>query len=59
MIEDIYATTEIEKMIQAHDDRPSELLFRADAVCVLGRRILENMIRAETGDESVTEEELA
>ena len=45
--EDISATRYIEEMIGRMDGRPSELLLRADNVCVLGRRMFERFIRAE------------
>ena len=46
--EDVFAVTEIEKMIQHHGGRPGEILLQADHVCVRGRRLFEKMIRAET-----------
>ena len=45
--EDAYATAEIEKLVQHKHGHPSELLLRADHVAVRGRRIMENLIRAE------------
>ena len=45
--EDVFATEEIEKMIQHKHGHPGELLLRADHVAVRGRRILEKIIRAE------------
>ena len=46
--EDIMATKCIEEMIQRSDTgRLDELLLRADNVCVLGRRMMEKLIRAE------------
>jgi len=44
--EDRLATEHIEELI-AHYDRPSELLLRADSVCVQGRRLLERAIASE------------
>ena len=45
--EDISAARYFEEMIAKVGGRPSELLLRADNVCVLGRREFERLIRAE------------
>jgi phenylpropionate dioxygenase-like ring-hydroxylating dioxygenase large terminal subunit len=45
--EDIDAVEYIEEMVRRSGGRPSELLLRADNVCVLGRRAFERLIRAE------------
>jgi phenylpropionate dioxygenase-like ring-hydroxylating dioxygenase large terminal subunit len=45
--EDMLATREIETMIASLPEMPQELLVRGDAHCVRGRKLLENMIRAE------------
>lgn len=46
--EDIFAVVEIEKMVQAAGGNPKDVLLRADAHCVSGRRLMERLIR---GDE--------
>jgi phenylpropionate dioxygenase-like ring-hydroxylating dioxygenase large terminal subunit len=51
LAEDISATRYIEEMIQGLGHAPSELLLRADAVCVAGRRMFEDAIRAEQAGE--------
>jgi vanillate O-demethylase monooxygenase subunit len=45
--EDMLATREIEAMFAAIADMPQEILVRGDTHCVRGRRMLEQMIRAE------------
>ena len=45
--EDIFATVEIEKMIQTIDHLPQELMLKSDATAVLGRRKLQQMMDAE------------
>lgn len=45
--EDFNATRYIEEMVQRAGGRPSELLLKADNVCVQGRRFFERTIRAE------------
>lgn len=45
--EDISATYYIEEMIQKKGPLPPELLLRADATCVQGRRMFEDACRAE------------
>ncbi|MET0987440.1 MAG: Rieske 2Fe-2S domain-containing protein [Steroidobacteraceae bacterium] len=45
--EDISATKYIEEMIQRLGTLPPEILLRADSVCVSGRRMFEDAIRAE------------
>jgi phenylpropionate dioxygenase-like ring-hydroxylating dioxygenase large terminal subunit len=47
LAEDISATTYIEEMIQKLGHVPPEILLRADTVCVAGRRMFEDAIRAE------------
>ncbi len=47
--EDISAGRYIEEMIERAGGHPSELLLRADSVCVLGRRLFERYIRSEQG----------
>ena len=46
--EDVFAVSEIEKMIEHQNGRPGELLLKSDHVCARGRRFFEKMIRAET-----------
>jgi phenylpropionate dioxygenase-like ring-hydroxylating dioxygenase large terminal subunit len=48
--EDVSACEYIEDMIVKVGGRPSELLLRADNICVLGRRAFERLIRAEQPD---------
>lgn len=45
--EDVFATVEIEKMIQSLGESPHDILLRADATCVTGRRLIETLIRKE------------
>ena len=45
--EDMFATREIEAMLGAHAQMPQEILLKGDTHCVRGRRMLEQMIRAE------------
>ena len=46
--EDMMATRELERMIQACGAKAEkEVLLRSDATCVRGRRIFEDLIRAE------------
>jgi hypothetical protein len=44
LLEDVFATENIERMIQHCNGRPGELLLRADEVCVRGRRMFEKLI---------------
>jgi len=50
--EDVYATENIERMIQHYGGRPGELLLRADNVCARGRRFFETLIRKELEPQS-------
>ena len=45
--EDVTATQLIEEMIGHYDGHPSELLLKADHICVRGRRMFEQLIRNE------------
>jgi phenylpropionate dioxygenase-like ring-hydroxylating dioxygenase large terminal subunit len=45
--EDMDATREIEAMVSKLDSVPGEILLRSDKTCVLGRRRMEALIRAE------------
>lgn len=45
--EDLVATREIEAMIQGLSSAPAEVLLKADATCVRGRRLFESLIRKE------------
>ncbi|MEO0030530.1 MAG: hypothetical protein RIS94_288 [Pseudomonadota bacterium] len=45
--EDIFATEEIEKIIERSETLPLELMVRSDATTVEGRRIIQRMIDAE------------
>lgn len=46
--EDLIATREIETMLTRKDDElPAEVLLKADATCVRGRRLFEDLIRKE------------
>ena len=47
--EDIFATVEIEKIIQTLDDLPPELMLKSDGTAVLGRRKLQQMMDDERG----------
>jgi phenylpropionate dioxygenase-like ring-hydroxylating dioxygenase large terminal subunit len=47
LVEDMSATREIETMLGSLPEMPQEILVRGDTHCVRGRRMLENMIRAE------------
>lgn len=49
--EDMFATQEIERIIQGLGEAPPEILIRADATCVQGRRLFEAMIRREKDPE--------
>lgn len=51
--EDIFATEEIEKIIQRSGELPPELMVRSDATTVEGRRIIQRMIDAEQQSEAV------
>jgi phenylpropionate dioxygenase-like ring-hydroxylating dioxygenase large terminal subunit len=57
--EDIMATRLIETMIQKSGGKVSELLLRADNVCVRGRKLFEKMIRAEQDQCTAVAEELS
>ena len=46
--EDMFATREIEAMLAAHAQMPQEILLKGDTHCFRGRRMLEQMIRAES-----------
>ena len=50
IMEDVVATNYIERMIPHFGDRPSEILLKADHICVRGRRMFEQMIRDESSD---------
>ena len=45
--EDLVATREIESMINGLGGAPDEVLLKADATCVRGRRLFEGLIRKE------------
>lgn len=45
--EDMFATVEIEKIIETLDELPQELMLKSDATAVLGRRKLQEMMDAE------------
>jgi len=45
--EDIFATEEIEKMIERAEALPLELMVRSDTTTVEGRRMIQRMIDAE------------
>lgn len=45
--EDVFASEEIEKMLQLVGGRPTELMLRSDALAVAGRRMLQEMMDAE------------
>lgn len=45
--EDMFATVEIEKIIQTADKLPPELMLKSDGTAVLGRRKLQEMMDAE------------
>ena len=45
--EDVFATVEIEKIIETIDELPPELMLKSDATAVLGRRKLQQMMDAE------------
>jgi len=45
--EDIFATEEIEKIVQASEQLPPELMIRSDTTAVEGRRMLQRMMDAE------------
>lgn len=42
--EDMFATVEIEKIIQTVDELPPELMLKSDGTAVIGRRILQRMM---------------
>lgn len=56
--EDVMATEYIEQMIQKNGGRLSEVLVKADVVCMTGRRMFEKIIRAEMRPETVARESL-
>jgi hypothetical protein len=45
--EDVFASEEIEKMLQLVGGRPRELMLRSDELAVQGRRLLQAMMDAE------------
>ena len=45
--EDIYAVEQIERMIKSAGQEVKDVLLRADANCVAGRRLIERMIVAD------------
>lgn len=45
--EDMLATREIEAMLTTLGTAPPEVLLKADATCVRGRRLFESLIRKE------------
>jgi len=47
--EDVFASEEIEKMLQLIGGRPRELMLRSDLLAVNGRRMLQAMMDAESG----------
>jgi vanillate O-demethylase monooxygenase subunit len=47
--EDVFAAESIERMIGDLRDVPNDVLVKGDATCVKGRRLMEQMIRAEAG----------
>jgi phenylpropionate dioxygenase-like ring-hydroxylating dioxygenase large terminal subunit len=47
--EDVFASEEIEKMLQLVGGRPRELMLRSDLLAVNGRRMLQEMMDAEAG----------
>lgn len=47
LAEDIFATIEIEKIVQTMDTLPPELMLKSDGTAVLGRRKLQEMMDAE------------
>jgi phenylpropionate dioxygenase-like ring-hydroxylating dioxygenase large terminal subunit len=49
--EDIFATVEIEKIIQTLDELPQELMLKSDGTAVLGRRKLQQMMDSEKATE--------
>lgn len=50
LAEDIFATVEIEKIIQTLDELPPELMLKSDTTAVLGRRKLQQMMDAEKAE---------
>jgi phenylpropionate dioxygenase-like ring-hydroxylating dioxygenase large terminal subunit len=49
--EDMLATREVERMLDALGQTPQEILIKSDAHCVKGRRMFDKMIRAEQSGE--------
>lgn len=47
--EDVFATVEIEKIVQTMDALPPELMLKSDGTAVLGRRKLQEMMDLEAG----------
>lgn len=45
--EDMFATVEIEKIVQTMDELPPELMLKSDGTAVLGRRVLQRMMDEE------------
>ena len=50
IMEDVVATKLIESMIPHYGGRPGELLLKSDHICVRGRRMFEEMMRAESSE---------
>lgn len=47
LAEDVFATEQIEKIIESMDDLPPELMLKSDATAVQGRRIMQAMMDRE------------
>lgn len=54
--EDVFATVEIEKIVQSMDQLPPELMLKSDATAVIGRRALQALMDAEKGAATKTKE---
>ena len=52
--EDIFATEEIEYIVQTSATLPPELMLKSDATAVEGRRMLQRMMDAERGREATS-----
>jgi hypothetical protein len=51
--EDIFASAEIEKMLDLYDgEPPPELMVKSDTKAVVGRRMLQAMMDAEAAEET-------
>lgn len=50
--QDVFAAEEIERMIQASDEKYEEMLFQSDKTLVMGRRMMEKMIEDEMAGEA-------